>query len=122
MKELLYSMSDMLLNEDAQVILQGLPQDAFRKLCVQFYSLIPTNEKFRLMAGIVYQEYLSIVRDIIREGIKRKEFREIPDELLSYSILAQLDGLMLYKMMGFSPHGMSVAEASRKLIDLLVVK
>ncbi len=120
MKELLYSMSDMLLNETAPAILQGLPQDAFRKLCIQFYRMISTNEHFRMMAGAVYQEYLQMVRDVIREGINRKEFRDIPDELVSYSILAQLDGLMLYAMMGFSPSGMSVSQASRRLIDLLV--
>lgn len=121
MKELLYGMSDMLLNDDAPVILPGLPQDAFRKLCVQFYSMISTNEHFRLMAGAVYKEYCTMLRDVIREGIKRKEFRDIPDELLAYSILAQLDGLMLYTMMGFSPPGMSVSQAARKLIDLLVI-
>lgn len=73
----------------------------YPRLFINFYYFCLKNEKAAQLQKSMYEEYFNSIRQIIKHGIKKGEFKpkeDIEDIILGYSAI--IDGLILYKSMG----------------------
>lgn len=72
----------------------------YPRLLINFYYLCLKDEKAAQLQKAMYEEYFNGIRQIIKHGIKKGEFKpkeDIEEIILGYS--AMIDGLLLYKSM-----------------------
>jgi len=91
--------------QDKNKIIITLPEDQFFSLLIHFYSRMKLNEKLQEIYHEISQQYLDGIITILEYGIEKKEFKFVNLLPTAYSILAQLDGIILYEALGFKPLG-----------------
>ncbi len=73
----------------------------FPRIIVNFYYLCMKSEAAANMQKEIYREYFKGIRQIIKHGIKKGEFKpeeDIEEIIIGYSAI--IDGLLLYKSLG----------------------
>ncbi len=91
--------------QDKNKIIITLPEDQFFSLLIHFYSRMKQNEKLQEIYHEISQQYLDGIITILEYGVEKKEFKFVNLLPTAYSILAQLDGIILYEALGFKPLG-----------------
>ncbi|MCP4022689.1 MAG: TetR family transcriptional regulator [Desulfobacteraceae bacterium] len=99
------SLENALKNQDKNKIVITIPEDKYFGLLIHFYSYMKQTEKLQAVYQEVYQQYLDGVIAILEYGIEKKEFKFVNLLPTAYSILAQIDGIILYEALGFQPLG-----------------
>lgn len=82
-----------------------LPEDQYFDLLIHFYARMKQNETLQAVYQEMYQQYLDGVISILEYGVEQKEFKFVNLLPAAYSIMAQMDGIILYEALGFKPLG-----------------
>ncbi len=91
--------------QDKNKIIITLPEDQFFSLLIHFYSRMKQNEKLQEIYQEISQQYLDGIITILEYGVEKKEFKFVNLLPTAYSIMAQMDGIILYEALGFKPLG-----------------
>ena len=86
--------------EDAEFV---NPIDKLGKVFVHFLSRTVSNEAFATVYQAVYRTYLEGTKAIIEHGIENNEFRKVDAQETAFGIMALIEGLVLYRNLGFKP-------------------
>jgi len=79
------------------------PIDKLGKVFVHFLSRTVLDEAFEAVYQAVYRTYLEGTKAIIEHGIDTKEFRCVNAQEAAFGIMALIEGLVLYRNVGFNP-------------------
>lgn len=79
------------------------PIDKLGKVFVHFLSQTVSDETFESVYQTVYRSYLDGTKAIIAYGIETKEFRPADTQEAALGIMALIEGLVLYRNIGFKP-------------------
>ncbi len=79
------------------------PIDKLGKVFVHFLSRTASDEAFEAVYQAVYNTYLEGTQAIIEYGIDTKEFRVVDARETALGIMALIEGLVLYRNVGFNP-------------------
>ncbi len=85
----------------------NLTEDQIASVLIHFYSRMKQNEKLGEVYQEMYQQYLDGVIAILKYGIETQEFKVVNLLPTAYSIMTQMDGIVLYEALGFRPLGRS---------------
>jgi len=80
-----------------------IKQGMMSRLFVHFYSKTLTDSDFQDVLNDVYKTYYKGMRQILRYGRFKREFRKVDTRIVSYGLMALADGMLLYKVLGFKP-------------------
>jgi TetR/AcrR family transcriptional repressor of bet genes len=80
-----------------------IEQGMMSRLFVHFYSKTLTDSDFQNVLNDVYKTYYKGMRQILRYGRLKREFRKVDTRIVSYGLMALADGMLLYKVLGFQP-------------------
>jgi len=80
-----------------------IKQGMMSRLFVHFYSKTLTDSDFQNVLNDVYKTYYKGMRQILRYGRLKREFRKVDTRIVSYGLMALADGMLLYKVLGFQP-------------------
>lgn len=115
------SLEKELKNQDKNKIAITISEDKYFGLLIHFYSYMKQNKELQAVYQEAYQQYLDGVVAILEYGIEKKEFKFVNLLPTAYSILAQMDGIILYEALGFQPLGKrEVKKAYKALIRNLL--
>jgi AcrR family transcriptional regulator len=73
------------------------------KVFVHFLGRTIVDESFETVYQTVYGTYLEGTKAIIEHGIDKKEFRRVDVQEAALGIMALIEGLVLYRNVGFNP-------------------
>ena len=73
------------------------------KVLVHFLSKTILDDAFQSIYQKVYNAYLEGMKVIIQHGVASGEFREVDHEKTALSIMALIEGMVLYRNVGFHP-------------------
>ncbi len=79
------------------------PIEKLGKVFVHFLSRTVLDESFETVYQTVYRTYLEGTKAIIEHGIDTKEFRNVDAHEAALGIMALIEGLVLYRNVGFNP-------------------
>ncbi len=79
-----------------------LTQEECKKILVQLYSKLTVSPEYREMVNLIYSEYMEGLRLVLDFGIKNKEFSIKKPEDTAIQIMALLEGLVIYSIIGFA--------------------
>jgi AcrR family transcriptional regulator len=74
-----------------------------QKLIVHFYSKTLTDPDFQRVLNDVYKKYYKGMKQILRYGWLKREFRKVDTPKISWGLMALAEGMILYKVLGFQP-------------------
>jgi TetR/AcrR family transcriptional repressor of bet genes len=77
--------------------------DRLGKVLVHFLSKTILDDDFQSIYQKVYNAYLEGMEIIIQHGIASGEFREVDHEKAALSIMALIEGMVLYRNVSFHP-------------------
>ncbi|RMF06973.1 MAG: TetR/AcrR family transcriptional regulator [Candidatus Neomarinimicrobiota bacterium] len=69
------------------------------KALLEFWALANRDLDFRQKLERVYQEFLGIIKAILRQGVERGEFRPLDVETAALSIMVNVEGLVWFAML-----------------------
>jgi TetR/AcrR family transcriptional repressor of bet genes len=79
------------------------PIEKLGKVFVHFLTHTVLDEIFETVYQTVYRTYLEGTQAIIEHGIDTKEFRYVDSQEAALGIMALIEGLVLYRNVGFNP-------------------
>ena len=79
------------------------PIDKLGKVLVHFLSRTVLDESFETVYQTVYRTYLEGTQAIVEYGIENNEFRNVDAHKAAIGIMALIEGLVLYRNVGFNP-------------------
>jgi AcrR family transcriptional regulator len=97
---------------NANSLSMNIDSGDYPRLLVNFYYLCLKNEKAALLQKEMYESYFNGIRQIIKFGIKKGEFKpkeDIDEIILGYSAI--IDGLVLYKSMSSNNYNDELADS-----------
>lgn len=77
--------------------------DRLGKVLVHFLTKTILDDDFQAIYQKVYNAYLEGMQSIIQHGVASGEFREVDHEKTAFSIMAMIEGMVLYRNIGFHP-------------------
>lgn len=78
-----------------------LTQDEKKRIILQIYSKLTISEKYREMIREIYNQYLEMLILLLNHGIDNKEFTVENIHSKAMQLLALMEGLIIYSIMGF---------------------
>jgi len=78
-----------------------LTQEDCKKILMQLYSRMTVSPEYRKMMKEVYEVYLDAIVETLRLGNSTGEFHIERIETTAVQLMALLDGLIIYSVMGF---------------------
>ncbi len=91
-----------------------LAEDQYFSILIHFYSRMKQNEQLQEVYQEIYQQYLNGITEVLKYGIEKKEFKIVNLLPTAYTIMAQMDGIILYEGLGFRPLGKSEIKKAYK--------
>ncbi len=79
------------------------PIDKLGKVFIHFLGRTVLDEAFETVYQSVYRTYLEGTKTIIDHGINTHEFRQLDAEEAAFGLMALIEGLVLYRNIGFNP-------------------
>jgi TetR/AcrR family transcriptional repressor of bet genes len=70
---------------------------------VHFLTKTILDREFQAVYQKVYDTYLEGMKTIIRQGIATGEFRQVDPDEAAYGLMALIEGMVLYRNIGFRP-------------------
>jgi AcrR family transcriptional regulator len=77
--------------------------DRLGKVLVHFLTKTILDDDFQAIYQKVYNGYFEGMKTIIQHGVASGEFREVDHEKTAFSIMAMIEGMVLYRNIGFRP-------------------
>jgi TetR/AcrR family transcriptional repressor of bet genes len=103
----LESNTEQNIREKPEDILQALSFDLPLKLQAQlflhFYSQAMLDKDFHRVVQDMYSQYFHSIVELIEYGIQKGEFKEVDVQEAAYEIMAMMEGVVTYHLMGFNP-------------------
>jgi AcrR family transcriptional regulator len=97
---------------DPKIYAENLPEidkdpvfsiDRLGKVLVHFIAKTILDDDFQAIHQKVYRAYLEGMRTIIQQGVAFGEFRDVEPDEAAFSIMAMIEGMVLYRNIGFNP-------------------
>jgi AcrR family transcriptional regulator len=87
---------------------EGKPDPAYSidqlgKVFVHFLTKTILDREFQAVYQKIYDTYLEGMKTIIRQGIAAGEFRKVDPDESAYGLMALIEGMVLYRNIGFRP-------------------
>lgn len=79
------------------------PIDLLGKVFVHFLTKTILDRDFQEVYHKVYTTYLEGMKTIIQQGIVAGEFRDVNPDEAAYGLMALIEGLVMYRNIGFRP-------------------
>ena len=73
------------------------------KVFLHFLTKTILDNDFKDVYQKIYDTYLEGTKSIIKEGINNGEFRHVDPDQAAYSIMALIEGMVMYRNTGFHP-------------------
>ena len=86
-----------------QALSLDLPLNLQSQLFLHFYSQAMLDKDFHKVVQDMYSQYFRSIVELIEYGIQKGEFKEVDAEETGYEIMALMEGVVTYHLMGFSP-------------------
>ena len=77
--------------------------EALGKVIIHFLTKAILDTEFQVVYQTVYNTYLEGMKTIIQHGIATNEFRGVDPDEVAYGLMALIEGLALYRNIGFHP-------------------
>jgi TetR/AcrR family transcriptional repressor of bet genes len=77
--------------------------DLLGKVFVHFLTKTIVDKDFQAVYKKVYNTYLDGMKTIIQAGIAAGEFRDVDSDEAAYGLMAQIEGMVMYRNIGFHP-------------------
>jgi TetR/AcrR family transcriptional repressor of bet genes len=77
--------------------------DQLGKVFVHFLTKTILDRDFQAVYRKVYNTYLEGMKTIIQHGLAAGEFREVDPDEAAYGIMALIEGMVMYRNIGFRP-------------------
>jgi TetR/AcrR family transcriptional repressor of bet genes len=77
--------------------------DQLGKVFVHFLTKTILDSDFQAVYQKVYNTYLEGMKTIIQDGIAAGEFRAVDPDEAAYSLMALIEGMVMYRNIGFRP-------------------
>ena len=77
--------------------------DQLGKVLVHFLAKTILDRDFEAVYQKVYDTYLEGMKTIIQHGMAAGEFREVNPDEAAYSLMALIEGMVMYRNIGFRP-------------------
>lgn len=93
------------LSNDNRTSTSGIriAQGMMQRLFVHFYSKTLTDTDFQKVLNEVYKKYYKGMKQILRYGFFKREFRKVDTPKIAWGLMALAEGMILYKVLGFQP-------------------
>jgi TetR/AcrR family transcriptional repressor of bet genes len=79
------------------------PIEKLGKVFIHFLSRTVLDKTFETVHQTVYRTYLEGTKAIMEHGIDTNEFRQVDAEKAAFGLMALIEGLVLYRNIGFNP-------------------
>jgi TetR/AcrR family transcriptional repressor of bet genes len=77
--------------------------DQLGKVLIHFLTKTILDKDFQAVYQKVYSSYLAGMRTIIEHGMDTGEFRILDPDEAAYGLMAQIEGMVMYRNIGFRP-------------------
>ena len=98
---------------------QDLSQGECKKIIMQIYSRMTIDRDYKAMMNEVYSHYLEAIVEILEYGMSMNEFQITEPRKKALQLMALLDGLVIYSIMGFQGSDEDHFEKYRDFVEQL---